>query len=116
KARSVWIVDPIDGTRAFIEGGEDWTVSAALVEGGRPVAGALYAPVEDALYLAVAGAGTTLNGARLTLAPADDLAGARIAGPKRYIDQVAKRARVEPLPRIRSLALRLARVSAGTVD
>ncbi len=38
-ARLVWIVDPIDGTRAYIAGLPDWAVSAALVENGRPVAG-----------------------------------------------------------------------------
>ena len=38
-ARYVWIVDPIDGTRAYIAGLPDWAVSAALVEHGRPVAG-----------------------------------------------------------------------------
>ena len=39
-ARRVWIVDPIDGTRGYIAGRTDWAVSAALVEDGRPVAGA----------------------------------------------------------------------------
>ena len=40
-ARRVWVVDPIDGTRAFIAGREDWSVSAALVVDGRPVVAAL---------------------------------------------------------------------------
>jgi len=40
-AKRVWIVDPIDGTRAFVSGGTDWSVSVALVEDGRPVAAAL---------------------------------------------------------------------------
>src|SRR5476651_135301 len=42
---TVWIVDPIDGTRAYITGRADWTISVALVDGGRPVLAALYAPV-----------------------------------------------------------------------
>src|SRR5262249_28245395 len=45
-ARRVWIVDPIDGTRAYMAGRTDWAVSAALVEDGRPIAAALYAPAE----------------------------------------------------------------------
>ena len=45
----VWVVDPIDGTRAYLAGSSDWTISAALVSGGRPVVGALYAPVTDEL-------------------------------------------------------------------
>ncbi len=43
-ARRVWVVDPIDGTRAFIAGREDWSISAALVEAGRPVVAAVFAP------------------------------------------------------------------------
>jgi myo-inositol-1(or 4)-monophosphatase len=61
-APRVWIVDPIDGTRAFIAGRPDWTVSAALVENGRPVVAALYAPASEEFFLAVAGAGVTCNG------------------------------------------------------
>src|SRR5690348_5122571 len=44
-AQYVWVVDPIDGTRAYIAGEPDWAVSAALVEHGRPIAACLYAPV-----------------------------------------------------------------------
>src|SRR3984893_5255083 len=61
-ARYVWIVDPIDGTRAYLAGSPDWTVSAALVEHGRPVAACLYAPVSDEFFTAVAGQGATRNG------------------------------------------------------
>src|SRR5690606_14052382 len=43
-ARRVWIVDPIDGTRGFIAGVPEWTVVAALVEDGRPINAAVYAP------------------------------------------------------------------------
>ena len=50
---SAWIVDPIDGTRAFIAGRPDWTISVALVEDGRPVVAALYAPVTEEMFLAV---------------------------------------------------------------
>ena len=61
-AERVWVVDPIDGTRAFMAGREDWTISAALVVAGRPVAAALYAPVTRELFLATAGGGATRNG------------------------------------------------------
>jgi myo-inositol-1(or 4)-monophosphatase len=43
----VWVVDPIDGTRAYLSGLPDWSISVALVSDGRPVIGALYAPVTD---------------------------------------------------------------------
>ena len=60
---TAWIVDPIDGTRAFISGRPDWTISVALVEHDRPVLAALYAPVTEEMFLGVRGQGTTLNGA-----------------------------------------------------
>src|SRR5271154_6045183 len=62
-ARHVWIVDPIDGTRAYIAGLPDWAVSAALIEDGRPIAACLYAPVTDEFFVARAKAGATRNGA-----------------------------------------------------
>ena len=49
-----WIVDPIDGTRAYISGRADWTISVALVENGRPVLAALFAPAADEMFLACA--------------------------------------------------------------
>src|SRR5215469_17349121 len=49
----VWIVDPIDGTRAYLAGSADWVVSAALVEEGQPILGVIFAPVEQALFVAV---------------------------------------------------------------
>src|SRR5262249_28535658 len=58
-ASRVWIVDPIDGTRSFIAGRPDWTISVALVESRRPIVAALYAPISEELFLAVAGAGAT---------------------------------------------------------
>src|SRR5215831_18324341 len=40
----VWIVDPIDGTRAYLAGDPQWTVSVALATRGRPVLAAVFAP------------------------------------------------------------------------
>src|SRR6202171_1993962 len=40
----VWIVDPIDGTRAYLAGREDWCGSVALVEAASPLLGAVFAP------------------------------------------------------------------------
>jgi myo-inositol-1(or 4)-monophosphatase len=116
-AARVWIVDPIDGTRAFIAGLTDWAVSAALVERGRPIAAALFAPAENALYLATAGGGATLNGQPLRAADSDGLAGTRITGPKRRVDAVAQFAPdTVALPRVNSLALRIAHIADGSID
>lgn len=116
-ASRVWIVDPIDGTRSFIAGRPDWTISVALVEARRPVVAALYAPVSDELFLAVAGAGATRNGTPISATPGGAIEGVRIAGPKGFLDRLTS---VAPgfmvLPRIHSLALRIARVADGTLD
>jgi myo-inositol-1(or 4)-monophosphatase len=112
-----WIVDPIDGTRAFISGFADWTVSVALVEDGRPALAALYAPVTEEMFLARRGAGATLNGASLRVSDDRALTGARLAGPKRFLDRLAAEApSLLPQPKIHSLALRLARVAHGGLD
>ena len=116
-ASRVWIVDPIDGTRSFIAGRPDWTISVALVEAGRPIVAALYAPVSEELFLAVVGAGATCNGMPIAATRGSKIEGARIEGPRGFLGRLAA---VAPaftvLPRIHSLALRLARVADGTLD
>jgi myo-inositol-1(or 4)-monophosphatase len=116
-ARYVWIVDPIDGTRAYIAGSPDWAVSAALIEGTRPIAACLYAPALDEFFMARAGTGATLNGAPIAATKGADLQNLRITGPKNLLE------RLSPLlppfttvPRSRSLALRLARLAQGAYD
>jgi myo-inositol-1(or 4)-monophosphatase len=65
-----WVVDPIDGTAPFVNGMPNWCVSIALLQGGEPVIGVIYAPCQDELYASAAGRGATLNGKRLSLDPA----------------------------------------------
>ena len=115
-ARRVWIVDPIDGTRGFISGRSDWAISAALVEDGRPVAAALFAPVTNELFLAVKGRGATRSGEPIAPAPGASLDGARMAGPPRRLERLAAIAPgIEIVPKIFSLALRLAYVASGAL-
>ena len=116
-AAAVWIVDPIDGTRAFIAGRPDWTISVALVEDGRPRLAAHYAPVSEEMFLAVAGGGATLNGAPMAIADAAGMTGARVAGPKKVLDRLEQLTpAMLPQPKVHSLALRLTRVGAGQLD
>ena len=116
-ARRVWIVDPIDGTRAYVRGIPDWSIAVALVEEGRPVLGAIFAPAEAALFVAIAGAGASLNGTVIQASEGSKLEGARVAGPRHRLEQLAA---VIPgivtVPKIHSLALRLARVAQGALD
>ena len=116
-ARRVWVVDPIDGTRGFIAGHPDWAVSAALVEDGRPVAAALFAPVSDELFLAVRGGGATRNGVPIYANQGERLDDARVAGPPRRLDRLATMLPgIAAAAKIHSLALRLARVADGVLD
>jgi myo-inositol-1(or 4)-monophosphatase len=116
-AERVWVVDPIDGTRAFIAGREDWSVSVALVVGGRPVVAALYAPVTEELFLATNGGGATRNNVPVRASSGAGLEGARVGGPKRMLDRMTLDGTgVVAMPRIHSLALRLARVADGGLD
>jgi myo-inositol-1(or 4)-monophosphatase len=113
----VWVVDPIDGTRAYIAGLVDWTISAALVESGRPVIAALFAPAENEFFSAVVEEGATCNGQRLQASDGDSLDGARISGPRRITEQLtAIVPSVMALPRVHSLALRFARVAQRRLD
>ena len=61
-AARCWVIDPIDGTKGFVAGNEEWVVSAALVEAGRPVAAAILNPATGAFFDAVRGGGTRRDG------------------------------------------------------
>jgi len=113
----VWIVDPIDGTRSFLAGRDDWCVSAALVERGAPVIGVVFAPASDECFVAVKGSGATLNGAPVAATAGNALEVSRLAGPKPLIQRLLPPDHeAVPYPRIGSLALRLCRVAEGRID
>ena len=67
-----WIVDPLDGTKEFIEGVDHFVVSIALVEDGQPIVGVLYNPASDELFSAVKGDGAFLDGERLSCSTKTD--------------------------------------------
>lgn len=112
------IVDPIDGTRAFIAGDPRWAVSIAYVRDGRPIAAVVSLPALGRAYGAAAGCGATLNGAPIAVSTAAGLDGARAAGPKPLLEQLARAAGAVfvPQPRIPSLAYRLALVASGDFE
>jgi len=61
-----WVVDPLDGTKEFIEGVPHFVVSIALVEEGEPIIGVLYNPASKELFTASKGSGAFLNGEKLS--------------------------------------------------
>ena len=101
----------------IISGRADWTISVALAEHGRPLVAALYAPVTDEMFLVSRGGGATLNGTPIKVTSGDTLSGARLAGPKRYLDRLSGLTPdILAQPKVHSLALRIARVAHGTLD
>ena len=114
-AELVWIVDPIDGTRAFLAGLPDWSVSVALAAQGRPILAAIYAPATDELFLAAAGGGATRNGQSIAASDGSSFDQARVAGPERRLARLAPFG-IVAVPKVHSLALRIARVAEGRLD
>ncbi|MEM9734390.1 MAG: 3'(2'),5'-bisphosphate nucleotidase CysQ [Pseudomonadota bacterium] len=115
EARRVFVVDPIDGTRGFINGMKRWCVSVAVVEDNRPVAGVLECPVLQETFCAALSHGTTVNGERLHTEEASENGALRLAGPR----PLAKRddlADMEIVPFVPSLAYRIAMVANNALD
>ncbi|MGE0830546.1 MAG: inositol monophosphatase [Hyphomonadaceae bacterium] len=114
----VWIVDPIDGTEAFIKGIPQYTISIGLAEAGRPFAGVVYNPITDEMFEGGEGAPAKLNDAPMQASQTNELEGARIIGRPRVFE--AHRWD-EPWPHLElgwrhSIAYRLALVAAGKFD
>jgi myo-inositol-1(or 4)-monophosphatase len=115
--RLVWIVDPIDGTRGYLAGKEDWCVSAALVENETPLLAAVFAPATDEFFFAARGQGASCNGLPLHATSGTALDFSRVAGPKPLVERLKLSSEDIVLhPRIGSLALRLCRVADGGLD
>jgi myo-inositol-1(or 4)-monophosphatase len=113
----VWIVDPIDGTRGYLAGREDWCVSVALVEDASPVLAAVFVPASDEFFFAMRGQGAALNDVPVCAATGTELDFSRVAGPKPLVERLSRSAGDIVLhPRIGSLALRLCRVAQGSLD
>lgn len=74
-----WVLDPIDGTRAFVRGIETWSVLLGLLWNGTPVLGLAYMPAADELFSAVAGDGAWGNGRPLRVSPLASFADSTVA-------------------------------------
>lgn len=118
-AERLWIVDPIDGTYAFLKGEAEWTVCAALAERGAVTLAAVYNPASGELFTASAGGGAALNGRPLRVRDADRLEGARLAGSRSLFHH--KGLWDDPWPPmdvfwVYSIAYRLSLVAAGRAE
>ena len=112
-----WVVDPIDGTRAYLARQQDWSVSIALIENGSPLLAVVFAPASEEFFFATKGRGALLNDAPIAASQGATLNFSKIAGPRPLVERLGRLQEGEGLhPRIGSLALRLARVGEGALD
>lgn len=112
-----FIIDPIDGTRSFIEGSNTWAHSLAIAENGRVVAGVVFLPLRNKLYTAAYGLGAFLNATPITPSSASNLNASEILAARPTMD--AKHWKQTPLfnrSHRPSLAYRLSLVADGSFD
>jgi myo-inositol-1(or 4)-monophosphatase len=119
KHERVWIVDPLDGTREFISGVPEWSVSIGLVEDGEPVAGGICNPLSKIMVTGAFESGVFLNGAPCSASPLQSLDGATILASRsetkrgewdRFNDEPFK------IRTMGSVAYKLALVACGHYD
>ncbi|MEO1687061.1 MAG: 3'(2'),5'-bisphosphate nucleotidase CysQ [Pseudomonadota bacterium] len=118
-AERVFIVDPIDGTRAYASGGDDFGVAAAVVERGRAVAAVVVMPALGHVLQAALGEGARCDGAPLGLAPhSGEAEGARVLASGAGLRAERWPGGVPPVKRSfrASLAWRLCLVARGDYD
>ncbi|AYC99798.1 3'(2'),5'-bisphosphate nucleotidase CysQ [Neorhizobium sp. NCHU2750] len=114
---TLFVVDPIDGTRAFIAGEAIWCVSVAVVHRGRPVAGVLVAPALDQEYLAVADGPALRNGIPITVPKEDDSRDELVlAADEKVVKRLLPDLSVRRVSHVPSLAYRLAMAADGRID
>jgi myo-inositol-1(or 4)-monophosphatase len=114
----IFIVDPIDGTLAFIKRKPEFAVCAAVVEDGAPVAAAIYNPITEELFAAAQGLGATLNGAAIRVSARSKLEGCRMLVARDVITHPAWPTPWPPMDigKRASIAYRMALVANGTYD
>lgn len=117
--RRVWVVDPLDGTREFVQGIPEFCVSIAMVEDGIPVAGGICNPATDELILGSREMGVTYNGAPAQPSQRKDLHGALVLASRSEVKRgewkqfESAEFNIRPMG---SVAYKLGLVAAGKAD
>jgi len=117
-ASRVFILDPIDGTRAFVAGEDNFAVSLAIAEAGRVIAGAVMMPAKNRLYTAETGGPALCNGAEIHAGLRTDLTGSSLLATKANMEPSHWPGGVPDLRRSfrTSLAYRLCLTAEGRYD
>ncbi|MBV9550331.1 MAG: 3'(2'),5'-bisphosphate nucleotidase CysQ [Alphaproteobacteria bacterium] len=111
---TLFIVDPIDGTIAFLKGRPHFTICAAVVRQGMPVAGVVFNPMLDHLYKASSDGGAFRNGDPIHVSTARGLVGCAMLGDRAMLTR-------PPWPEMKaetrnSVAYRVVLVAEGSFD
>ena len=113
----VWVVDPIDGTKEFIEGVPQFAISIGFVVDGRPKVSVVFNPAKQRFYKAAAGEGAFLNDAPIRVTTRLDIDGAALlvsrSEPQKRFKVFVDRCAIRP---VGSIAYRLAKVAGGDGD
>jgi len=115
--KQVWIVDPIDGTKEFVSGIPEYSISVALTENGQPVLAAVYNPATKELFSAAKGRGAWLNGESIKADYANSNKPVILASRSEI--KRGEFESFEPFAEIRpcgSIAYKLALIAAGCAD
>ncbi len=121
-AQRLFIVDPIDGTLAFVKGKPHFTICAAVVEDGRPLAGVVYNPISEECFRAMRGSGARLNGEPIRVTARENVEGCRMLADKGMLAHPAwSKPPNIPWPAMdiesrSSIAYRIALVACGAFD
>ena len=115
--KRVWVVDPIDGTKEFIEGVPQFAISIGFVVDGRPKVAVVFNPAKEQFYRAVVGQGAFLNDQAIQVNPRSEINGAVLlvsrSEPQRKFQVFVDRCEIKP---VGSIAYRLAKVAGGDGD
>ena len=115
----VWVVDPLDGTREFVQGIPEFCVSIAMVERGQPVAGGICNPATNEVFLGAVGCGLIYNGAAACASQRKELKDALVLASRsetkrgEWLQFQDAPFKIQPMG---SVAYKLARVAAGLAD
>ena len=114
-----WVVDPLDGTKEFVQGIPEWCVSIGLVEAGQPVAGGILSPSTGQLVLGSIETGVTLNGEPVRISRRDSLEHATVLASRSEVNRGEWdrfQGRGYTIDASGSVAFKLGLVAAGLAD
>ena len=111
-----WVLDPIDGTRSFHLGRDEWCVACALTDGAIVTVAAIYQPTLDKFYFAEYSKGATCNDKVLIMSVGNTLKSARLAGNASAFKKLEASGVAKMEMSFTPQILRLCMISEGSAD